>query len=84
MEADEPGNATLARRAWVALCAVVALHLGLLSYFAPWRVMLSTEPVVVVDYSLHAYQVERARVAFRSWGGHLWAWDPYMRASLKI
>ena len=70
------------RRRWalpVAIGAVVALHLGLLAYFAPPRLMFSSEPVLVADFALHVYQVDRALGAFRGWG-KLWAYDPRVLA----
>ncbi len=59
----------------LAAVAVVALHLGLVAYFAPLRVMLSNQPVTTVDYSLHVVQVDRAQRAFAE-SGKLWGWDP--------
>ena len=59
----------------IAILAVVALHLALLAYFAPPRVMFSNEPITTVDYSLHVVQVDRAVRAFHE-SGKLWGWDP--------
>src|SRR5688572_2674127 len=63
----------------IALLAVVLLHLALSAHFAPPRVVFSKEPVVMVDYALHAYQVDRALSAFRGWG-KLWGYDPLVLA----
>ncbi|MBK7579917.1 MAG: hypothetical protein IPI67_06885 [Myxococcales bacterium] len=62
-----------------ALVAVFGFHFALLAWFAPPRVLFSKEPVVVVDYALHAYQVDRALTAFRG-SGALWGWDPLVLA----
>jgi hypothetical protein len=62
-----------------ALVLTIVLHLGLLAYFAPPRVLLAKEPVATIDYSLHAYQVDRALGAFRQ-AGALWAYDPLLLA----
>lgn len=59
----------------VALLSLIALHLGLLLYFAPPATLLSKQPVMTVDYALHVYQVDRAWTAFNEHGA-LWAWDP--------
>lgn len=67
------------RRWGAALAAVFAVHFALLTWFAPPRVLFSKEPVVVVDYALHAYQVDRALSAFRA-SGQLWGWDPLVLA----
>jgi hypothetical protein len=61
------------------LAAVVALHLALLAYFAPPKLLFSKQPVQTVDYALHLYQVDRAREAFRGWH-KLWSWDPQVLA----
>jgi len=66
-------------KALLALGAVVALHLALLAHFAPPRVLFSKNPVVMIDYALHTYQVDRALTAFRGWG-KLWGWDPLVLA----
>ncbi len=58
---------------------MVALHLVLLLYFAPPQVMLSKQPVLMADYALHTYQIERAREAFKGWGA-LWGYDPQQLA----
>jgi len=55
--------------------AVVALHLALLLYYAPPRVMFSARTELTADRALHVYQVQRAREAFKGWGA-LWAYDP--------
>jgi hypothetical protein len=79
MQSDVPLSAerqARARRATlVAFAGVVALHLALLAYFAPPRVMFSKKPILAADYSLHVYQVDRARKAFLGWH-KLWAYDP--------
>ncbi len=62
-----------------ALAATIALHLALLAYFAPPRVVFGKEPVVTIDYALHAYQIDRALGAFRQ-AGALWAYDPLLLA----
>ncbi len=62
-------------RRWAGFAAVVALHLVLLLYYAPPRVMFSARPVLTADHSLHVYQIQRAREAFHGWGA-LWAYDP--------
>jgi hypothetical protein len=62
-----------------ALALTIALHLGLLAYFAPPRVLLAKEPVATIDYVLHAYQVDRALGAFRQ-ARALWAYDPLLLA----
>jgi hypothetical protein len=62
-----------------ALTLTIALHLALLAYFAPPRVLLAKEPVATIDYSLHAYQVDRALGAFRQ-AKALWAYDPLLLA----
>jgi hypothetical protein len=75
-------NAGQPRKRWalpVSVTAVIALHLGLLAYFAPPRLMFSKEPVVTTDFALHVYQVDRALGAFRGWG-KLWAYDPRVLA----
>jgi len=68
-----------ASRFAAGLAAVLGLHFALLAWFAPPRVLFSKEPVVVVDYALHAYQVDRALSAFRG-SGRLWGWDPLLLA----
>lgn len=67
------------KRALVALLLVFGLHFALLFHFAPPRVLFSKEPVVMIDYALHAYQVDRALLAYRGWG-KLWGWDPLVLA----
>jgi hypothetical protein len=70
------------RRRWalpVAVAATVALHVGLVAYFAPPRLLFSKEPVLTTDFALHVYQVDRALGAFRGWG-KLWAYDPRVLA----
>jgi hypothetical protein len=69
-------------RRWPALALLavaLALHLALLLYFAPPRVMFAADPVATIDYSLHAYQVDRARKAYGGWG-QLWSYDPQQLA----
>src|SRR5512137_11476 len=63
----------------VLLGGTLALHLALVAYFAPPRVMLAADPVGAIDYSLHYYQVDRARKAFAGWG-KLWSYDPHVLA----
>ncbi|HVU02196.1 MAG TPA: hypothetical protein VHE30_10600 [Polyangiaceae bacterium] len=64
-------------RAVLAVAATV--HLGLLWYFVPLRVLFAKQPFVTFDYALHVYQVDRAVRAFRD-SGHLWSWDPFTLA----
>jgi hypothetical protein len=75
---SEPSSWT-GRRWGATLTAVFGLHFALLCWFAPPRVLFSREPVAVVDYALHAYQVDRALTAFRG-SGQLWGWDPLVLA----
>ena len=63
----------------LALTFTIALHLALSAYFAPPRVLFGKRPVMLSDYALHYYQVDRALTAFRGWG-KLWAWDPLVLA----
>lgn len=72
-------NGHTSERTGAALALTIALHLALCGYFAPPRVLFSKEPVVIADYALHFYQVDRAVSAFRGWG-KLWAWDPLVLA----
>jgi hypothetical protein len=67
----------MSRDSWARLPLLLAiiLHSALLSYFAPPRVLLSKDPIMMVDYALHAYQVDRALQAFHS-SGELWGYDP--------
>lgn len=69
------------RRLVVALCflGVLVLHLALLLYFAPPKVVFSREPVMSIDYALHYYQVDRAQRALTGWG-RLWSYDPLLLA----
>ena len=41
--------------------------------------MLEPEPIYAIDYSLHYYQVDRARQAFNE-TGHFWSYDPQVLA----
>ncbi len=69
-------------RPWPAralLACAVLLHLGLTYHFAPPAVMLEDNPVNAIDYSLHVYQVDRARKAFEGWG-EFWSYDPQVLA----
>ncbi len=59
----------------VLLGVALAAHLGLIAVFAPPRLMFSANPVSTIDYSLHVYQVDRARRAFQGFG-KLWSYDP--------
>jgi hypothetical protein len=70
---------TEARRTRVLLALTIALHLALSAYFAPPSVLFGKDPVVLSDYALHFYQVDRALWSFRGWG-KLWAWDPLVLA----
>lgn len=54
---------------------VLGLHVALVLYFAPPRVMFSPVPVVTHDHALSYYQANRARASFDRWG-KLWAYDP--------
>jgi hypothetical protein len=76
-DTNRPARSRARRKA--ALALVVGLHLALCAYFAPPRVLFGKDPVVMVDYALHVYQVDRALKAFRGWG-KLWAWDPLQLA----
>jgi hypothetical protein len=76
-EPKAPENARSGVRA--AFGAVVGLHLALIAYFAPYQNLFSKDPIVMVDYALHAYQVDRALIAFRHWH-KLWGWDPFVLA----
>lgn len=67
------------RRTGILLGLTVFLHLVLCAYFAPPRVLFGKAPVVLSDYALHYYQVDRALASFRGWG-KLWAWDPLVLA----
>jgi hypothetical protein len=67
------------RRWLAALLAAFALYFALFAWFAPPGVLFSKDPVIVVDYALHAYQVDRALTAFRG-SGALWGWDPLVLA----
>lgn len=67
------------RRGVAGLLAVFALYFGLFAWFAPPRVLFSKDPVIVIDYALHVYQVDRALAAFRA-SRQLWGWDPLMLA----
>jgi hypothetical protein len=76
--AGAPGSKTaLGLRA--ALVSLGLLHLGLIAFFAPFRLLLSKEPVLTIDYALHIYQVDRAMTAFKS-AGKLWGYDPLQLA----
>ncbi len=61
------------------LLTALVLHVLLLLYFARPSVMFGDEPVAAIDYTLHVYQVDRARQAFEGWG-RLWGYDPQMLA----
>ena len=62
----------------ILLTALVLHALGVL-YFARPSVIFGPEPVGAIDYTLHYYQVDRARQAFEGWG-RLWAYDPQVLA----
>lgn len=70
---------TTLRERILGWAALLTLHLGLLFYFAPPSVIFDSKPVMVLDYSLHVYQVVRAKEAFAD-GGALWGWDPLLLA----
>lgn len=76
---EAPAPEPRGKRALLALFAVIGLHVALVFHFAPPRVLFSKEPVVMIDYALHAYQVDRALTAYRGWG-KLWGWDPHVLA----
>ncbi len=80
-EHPPPSDPATVRRRWVllAFAGVLGLHLGLLGYYAPPRVMFSNTPVYTIDYSLHFYQVDRAKKAFDD-AGRLWGYDPHVLA----
>ncbi len=59
----------------VPFVSAVVLHAALLLYFAPPRVLFSRDPIMMVDYALHAYQVDRALQAYHGWH-ELWGYDP--------
>lgn len=67
----------MSRDSWARapLLAAIVTHSALLSWFAPPRVLLSKDPIMMVDYALHAYQVDRALQAWRS-SHQLWGYDP--------
>lgn len=66
-------------RVAVLLAVAAALHVGLLAYFTPLRLLFSGKPIFEYDYALHAYQVDRAAAALRT-SGHLWSYDPFVLA----
>jgi hypothetical protein len=68
---------------WLGFAGVLAVHLLLLLHFAPPKVMLSTEPIIDIDFPLHYYQVDRARKAWDGWG-RLWSYDPLQLAGHPI
>jgi hypothetical protein len=67
----------MSRDSWarVPLFAAIGVHLVLLGYFAPPHVLLSKDPIMMVDYALHAYQVDRALQAWHA-SHQLWGYDP--------
>lgn len=82
MDVEATGSrpaSTSRRRVLLAFGAVLALHLGLLAYYAPPRVIFSTTPVHPIDYSLHYYQVDRAIDAWAD-ARRLWGYDPHVLA----
>jgi hypothetical protein len=73
-EAHLPGKRYLG-----AFGLVYGLHILLVAYFLPPSAIFSGEPLYDIDYSLHYYQVDRARKAFDGWG-KLWGYDPQVLA----
>jgi hypothetical protein len=67
------------RAAGVVVLAAVALHLALLGYFLPPRLLAAKSPIFEYDYALHAYQVDRAVHASES-AGRLHSYDPLVLA----
>ena len=67
-----------ARWKW-ALGGILAVHVALVLYYAPPSTMFGDHAVATYDYSLHAYQVQRAVEAYRGFG-HLWSYDPFVLA----
>ena len=61
------------------LAGALILHLGLVFYFAPPETMLTADPIYAIDFSLHVYQVDRAREAMEGWG-EFWSYDPQVLA----
>ena len=61
------------------LAASGLLHLGLLAYYAPLRLLFAGVPFHTYDYALHVYQVDRAARAFDA-SGRLWGYDPLLLA----
>ncbi len=59
----------------VVLAIAAAIHLALLAYFIPRRLVFSGSPILGFDFALHAYQVDRALAAMQT-TGHLWSYDP--------
>ncbi|HMR05334.1 MAG TPA: hypothetical protein PKA88_06140 [Polyangiaceae bacterium] len=78
-DASSRDDSTPGRAFFLSLAALVCAHLALLLHFAPLRVLLGREPVSTVDYALHVYQVDRARIAFAEHGA-LWSYDPFVLA----
>jgi hypothetical protein len=76
---EAPAPEAKSGKARFAFLSVVGLHVLLLFHFAPPRVLFSKDPVVMIDYALHTYQVDRALTAWRGWG-KLWGWDPFVLA----
>lgn len=58
---------------------VFAAYVVGMSYFAPPALLFGTEPIATYDYSIHAYQADRALRAFES-SGALWSYDPQIAA----
>lgn len=61
------------------LVSALALHAALLFYYLPRRLFAGGQPIGEIDYSLHAYQVDRALSSFAE-ARRLWSYDPFCLA----
>lgn len=64
-----------------ALGAVVAVHVGLMLYFAPPGVVLGDGPIVGADFETHYEQALRAVDSYRV-SGRMWGYDPRLLAGM--